>query len=98
MTVEVRLSYKGIAAGVKVQEYEAITEKEEIRRRCSVEFENPLWPFGVASFKVSHPDGKVSIDPWIHITKASHSDGDPYYTYNQGLPPGRESEWILAYL
>lgn len=61
MTVEVRLSYKAIALGVKVTEHEVYLRDGTYRKRFSVEVDNPLWPFGVANFKTSTPDGDVSV-------------------------------------
>ena len=61
MTIEAKISYKKIVAGFKVEEITTEMADGEFRKRFTVEFENPLWPFGFENYKTAKPDGSVSI-------------------------------------
>lgn len=61
MTIEVQVSYKALVLGIKVEEVTVMHTDNSYRKRFTVELDNPLWPFGIASYKEYEPYSKVSI-------------------------------------
>ncbi|KAF2366665.1 Lipid transport protein N-terminal [Trinorchestia longiramus] len=100
MTVQVKLSYKEIALGFKVEEM-VVTQPDGVyRRRLTIELDNPLWPFGLANFKSIQPNRKRETvleiyDLTMRNRKVSLSfvsnraDGGRKFSITMDLPDGR---------
>ncbi|XP_018021013.1 uncharacterized protein LOC108677311 isoform X1 [Hyalella azteca] len=58
MTVQVKLSYKAIALGIRVEERAVTLPDGAYRRRFTVELDNPIWPFGVVNYRNVQPNKK----------------------------------------
>lgn len=70
--MELGAAYKAFKGKVKVERVTAVLAENVVKQRTSFEFENLLWPFGVASTKETNRKSYTEVEVSVPRDFISH--------------------------